>query len=117
MLRTTIGCKSKFPQARFRVARTALAKTSQHAILIFDESTSNLDARTEFELFSPFRELARGRTTFIIFLSFSRVGMADRIFVLNEGTIAESGTHQKLMERGDNYSRLYAPQQRLGDAT
>ena len=43
--------------------------------------------------------------------------MADRIFVLNEGTIAESGTHQKLMERGDNYSRLYAPQQRLGDAT
>ena len=82
------------------------------ALLILDEPTSNLDARAEYQLFSRFQELARGRTTIIISHRFSTVSMADRIFVLDRGSIIESGTHEGLLAQGGSYAQLYELQMR-----
>jgi len=82
------------------------------SLLILDEPTSNLDARAEYELFSRFRELARGRTTIIVSHRFSTVTMADRIFVLDRGRIVESGTHHQLLAQAGSYAQLYQLQQR-----
>ena len=89
--------------------RIALARAFARdaALLILDEPTSNLDARSEFQLFTRFRELAKGRTTILISHRFSTVSMADRIIVLDQGEIVESGTHAKLLEAGGHYAALY----------
>jgi ATP-binding cassette subfamily B protein len=77
------------------------------SLLILDEPTSNLDARTEYSLFCQFRELARGRTTIIVSHRFSTVSMANRIFVMDQGQVVESGTHDELLARAGNYAELY----------
>jgi ATP-binding cassette subfamily B protein len=82
------------------------------AVLILDEPTSNLDARTEYDLFLRFREMAKGRTTILISHRFSTVSMADRIITLDEGRIVETGTHQALLSKGGLYASLYHLHQR-----
>jgi ATP-binding cassette subfamily B protein len=79
-------------------------------IIILDEPTSDLDARSEFDFFSKFRQLAKGRTVLLISHRFSTVRMADRIYVLNKGRIVESGTHQDLLCHGGMYARLFEMQ-------
>jgi len=76
-------------------------------LLILDEPTSNLDARSEFRLFRRFQELAQGRTTVLISQRFSTVSMANRIFVMDKGQIVEAGTHQELTAKGGHYANLY----------
>jgi ATP-binding cassette subfamily B protein len=83
----------------------AFLRNSQ--ILILDEPTSNLDARTEFEVFRRFHELAKGRTVFFISHRFSTVRMADRIFILAGGRIVESGSHQELVQANGVYAELF----------
>jgi ATP-binding cassette subfamily B protein len=79
-------------------------------VLILDEPTSALDAATEYELFNRFKEITRDRTSILISHRFSNVSLADRILVLDKGTIAEEGTHEKLMKAGGIYSEMYTKQ-------
>jgi ATP-binding cassette subfamily B protein len=79
-------------------------------LLILDEPTASLDARTEYEVFRRFAELMRGRMAVIISHRFSTVRMADRIVVLDEGRVVEEGTHAELVTQGGLYAELFGLQ-------
>jgi ATP-binding cassette subfamily B protein len=86
----------------------ARAFTRDTPFLVLDEPTASLDARTEHRIFSRFAELATDRTTLLISHRFTTVSMADRILVLANGTIAEQGTHEELIEIPNGvYAQLY----------
>jgi ATP-binding cassette subfamily B protein len=79
-------------------------------IVILDEPTSALDALAEAELFHHFRRLIGGRSAILISHRFATVKMADRIYVMADGGIAEEGTHGQLMERNGLYARMVRAQ-------
>jgi len=89
---------------RLSIARAFLKNAP---ILILDEPTSALDAETEAALLETLRRLMRGRTTLIIAHRLSTVRDADRIVVLHDGSIVESGTQADLLARGQAYARLH----------
>ena len=76
-------------------------------ILVLDEPTAALDARAEYEVFRRFSELVAGRTAILISHRFSTVRMADRIVVLQNGTITETGTHEELVRSEGLYAELF----------
>jgi ATP-binding cassette subfamily B protein len=76
-------------------------------VLILDEPTAALDARSEFEVFQRFKELSRGKTAVLISHRFSSVRMADRIVVLADGMVETAGTHEQLLEEGGRYAELF----------
>ncbi len=76
-------------------------------VLILDEPTAALDARSEFEVFQRFKELSRGKTAVLISHRFSSVRMADRIVVLADGTVEAVGTHEELLATGGRYAELF----------
>lgn len=76
-------------------------------VMILDEPTAALDARSEFEVFQRFKELSQGKTAVLISHRFSSVRMADRILVLAEGRLEASGTHEQLLEQGGRYAELF----------
>jgi len=92
---------------RLSIAR-ALLKNAP--ILILDEPTSALDAETESQLLEALHHLMEGRTTFIIAHRLSTVRGADEILVLQEGQIAERGTHDELVAKGKFYAHLHQVQ-------
>lgn len=90
---------------RVAIARAMLRNPE---FLILDEPTSALDIETEQYITASLEKLMRGRTTFIIAHRLSTVRKADKIFVIKDGTIAESGTHNELISmEGGIYRRLY----------
>ncbi|MGO4221949.1 ABC transporter ATP-binding protein [Lysobacter sp. TAF61] len=76
-------------------------------VMILDEPTAALDARSEFEVFRRFKELSHGKTAVLISHRFSSVRMADRILVLAQGRLEASGTHQELLDQGGRYAELF----------
>jgi ATP-binding cassette subfamily B protein len=76
-------------------------------VLILDEPTAALDARAEYEAFNRFAALVRDRMAILISHRFSTVRMADRIIVLQGGTIVEGGTHDELVARAGLYAELF----------
>jgi len=76
-------------------------------LLILDEPTAALDARAEDEVFQRFADLTKGKTAVLISHRFSTVRMADRILVLDQGKLAEIGTHQELLEQDSIYASLF----------
>ena len=76
-------------------------------MLILDEPTAALDARSEYEVFQHFAELQRGKTALLISHRFSTVRMADRILVLEDGRIAEQGSHKDLIRLGGRYAGMF----------
>jgi ATP-binding cassette subfamily B protein len=76
-------------------------------VLILDEPTAALDARSEFEVFQRFKELSAGKAAILISHRFSSVRMADRILVLAEGQIEAAGTHDELLAQSGRYSELF----------
>jgi ATP-binding cassette, subfamily B, bacterial len=79
-------------------------------LLILDEPTASLDARSEFEVFQRFAELTEQKMALFISHRFSTVRMADRIMVLENGRIAEQGTHQQLVALGGRYAAMFEMQ-------
>ena len=79
-------------------------------VLILDEPTAALDARAEYEVFLRFAELIGGRMAILISHRFSTVRMADRIVVLQHGTVVEEGPHEELVQRGGLYAELFSMQ-------
>jgi ATP-binding cassette, subfamily B, bacterial len=76
-------------------------------ILILDEPTASLDPKAEYEVYKDFVSLSEKRTVFLITHRLRSVRMADRIFVLKDGAIVETGTHEKLMEINGEYAEMY----------
>lgn len=79
-------------------------------ILILDEATSSIDTRTEMKVQRAFEELMEGRTSFIVAHRLSTVRNADRILVMKDGKIIESGRHEELLEQNGFYKQLYESQ-------
>lgn len=97
---------------RIAIARAMLRNAP---ILLLDEATSALDSHSEQLVQQAIERLMRGRTTIVIAHRLSTVRSADRIIVMDQGRIAEQGTHETLMQEGGLYARLASVQ--LTDAT
>ena len=80
------------------------------SILILDEATANIDTETESLIQNALKVLASGRTTFVVAHRLSTIRQADNIFVLDDGRIVESGTHDELYAKGGKYRQMYEAQ-------
>ena len=88
---------------RVAIARALLAEPR---ILILDDATSSVDARTEAQIKAGLREAMEGRTTFIVAHRLSTISLADEIVVLDRGRIVDRGTHEELLERCPLYEEI-----------
>jgi ATP-binding cassette subfamily B protein len=98
---------SKGQKQLLTIARAMLMNSN---MLILDEATSNVDTRTEVKIQEAIRELMRDKTCFVVAHRLSTIQNADKILVINEGKVVESGTHRQLMEKKGFYRKLYDAQ-------
>jgi ATP-binding cassette subfamily B protein len=96
--------------------RVAIARTlvKDPPILLLDEATSALDTRTEQAILGTLKRLASGRTTIAIAHRLSTIADADRILVLDGGTLVEEGTHAALLAEGGLYADMWTHQAEQG---
>jgi ATP-binding cassette subfamily B protein len=89
--------------------KVALARAflRQSQIVVLDEPTSALDAKAEHQVFEQFRKLTQGRTAILISHRLSSIKLADRIYVIKDGRIVESGTHNELVQLNGHYARMF----------
>ncbi len=88
----------------------ARAMVHNAPLLILDEATSSVDTRTEIIIANAMDELSKGRTSFVIAHRLSTIKNADQIWVMEDGKVAESGTHDELIKQNGRYAELYNSQ-------
>ena len=95
--------------------RLALARALLHdsPVYIFDEATSNIDVESENEIMTQIHRLAKSKTVILISHRLANVADADNIYVMDRGSVVESGSHRTLVERGGAYAKLWNAQQEL----
>lgn len=101
---------SDLSQGQRQLLSIARAVLADPKILILDEATSSVDTRTEMHIQSAMVALMKGRTSLIIAHRLSTIRDADKIVVLDNGVVAESGSHEELLEKKGAYYRLYQNQ-------
>ncbi len=79
-------------------------------MLILDEATSNIDTMTELRVQKAFAAMVKGRTSFVVAHRLSTIKESDRILVMNQGHVVETGTHEELLAKGGFYAKLYRSQ-------
>ena len=101
---------SNLSQGQRQLLSIARAVLADPPILILDEATSSVDTRTEMRIQSAMVKLMQNRTSLIIAHRLSTIRDADKIIVIDNGTIAESGNHEELLEKKGCYYKLYNSQ-------
>jgi len=101
---------SKLSSGQRQLVSFARALLADPAILILDEATASIDTYTERLIQAALRELLKGRTSFVIAHRLSTIREADRIVVIENGTIVEQGTHDQLIKARGQYYHLYTMQ-------
>ena len=101
---------SNISQGQRQLLTIARAILADRRMLILDEATSSVDTRTEERIQMAMDNLMEGRTSFVIAHRLSTIRNADLILVLQEGDIAEQGTHDELLAKGGAYAELYNSQ-------
>ena len=97
----------------------ALARALLHdsPVYIFDEATSNIDVESENDIMAQIHALAKTKTVILISHRLANVADADNIYVLDGGSVAQSGSHEQLLTDGGVYARLWNAQQELENYT
>jgi len=107
---------SRLSQGQRQLISFARALLANPRILILDEATSSIDTQTEILVQKGLEQLLKGRTSFVIAHRLSTIRNADRIMVINNGSVAECGSHDELMRLKGEYYNLYTSQYRFLEA-
>lgn len=107
---TVIDGRTSLSEGQKQLLTIARAMIENAPMLILDEATSSVDTRTEVLIQRAMDELTKGRTSFVIAHRLSTIKNADKILVLKDGDIVESGTHQDLLAQNGFYAELYNSQ-------
>ena len=93
--------------------RVAIARGFRrpHSLIVLDEPTAAIDPDEETKVFHRFAKMAQGKTAVIVTHRLGSAKLADRIVVMKEGRICQSGTHEELLAAGGEYARMYKTQE------